>query len=57
MNLKIVYNKKAMQWHVKFGRLTLFATDCYDIAEDFKLQYLEDHDADRKYLLKINERR
>lgn len=57
MKLNIVYNKKTMLWHVKFGRLTLFTTDCYDIAEDFKLQYLEDHDADRKYLLKISERR
>ena len=44
--LHIIYNKRTMQWCVKLGRITVFATDCYDIAEDFKLQYEADRDSD-----------
>lgn len=44
-----------MQWCVKLGRITIFATDCYDIAEDFKLQY--EADADASILEMIKERK
>ena len=50
--LHIIYNKRTMQWCVKLGRITVFASDCYDIAEDFKLQYEEDKYADRKEMMK-----
>lgn len=46
--LHIIYNKSTMQWCVKLGRITIFATDCYDIALDFKLQYEADNNSDRK---------
>lgn len=44
----IIYNKKLMQWCVKFGRLTIFASDSYEIAHDFLLQHKADADSDRK---------
>ena len=47
-NLYIIYNRSTMQWCVKLGRITIFATDSYDIAEDFKLQYEADFDSERK---------
>ena len=40
-----------MQWCVKLGRITIFATDCYDIAEDFKLQYEADCKSERMHAL------
>lgn len=46
--LYLYYNPRTMQWCVKLGRITIFATDCYDIAEDFKLQYEADNNSDRK---------
>lgn len=46
--LHVHYNRSTMQWCVKLGRITIFATDCYEIAEDFKLQYEADHDNERK---------
>ena len=46
--LHIIWNKSTMQWLVKLGRLAVFATDNYDIAEDYLLQYEADHDAERK---------
>lgn len=49
--LHIIYNKHTMQWCVKLGRITIFATDCYDIAEDFKLQYEVDHNNERMHVL------
>ena len=49
--LHIIYNKRTMQWCVKLGRITVFATDCYDIAEDFKLQYEADHNSERIQML------
>lgn len=48
INLHIIYNRSTMQWCVKLGRITIFATDNYDIAEDFKLQYEADYDSERK---------
>lgn len=45
--LHLIYNKHTMQWAVKLGRLTVFASDNYDIAEDYILQYQADADADR----------
>ena len=49
--LHIIYNKCTMQWCVKLGRITVFATDSYDIAEDFKLQYEADHNSERIQML------
>lgn len=48
MNLILTYNKKQMQWCIKLGRLTIFASDSYEIAHDFLLQRTADADADRK---------
>ena len=31
--LHIIYNKRTMQWCVKLGRITVFATDCYDMQK------------------------
>lgn len=47
IDLHIIYNRRTMQWCVKLGRITIFATDCYEIAEDFKLQYEADNDKER----------
>lgn len=48
MKKTIEYNKASMQWHVKAGRLTLFATDNYETAKQFLLQHQADADSDRK---------
>lgn len=48
MKITLEYNKASMQWHVKAGRLTLFATDNYETAKQFLLQYQADADSDRK---------
>ena len=40
----INYDKKEMQWLVKFGRLTIFVTDNYETAKEFALQYQADAD-------------
>ena len=53
--LHLIYNKRTMQWAVKLGRLTVFASDNYDIAEDYILQYQADADADRLEMLKRKE--
>lgn len=48
MRKTIEYNKTSMQWLVKIGRLTIFATDNYETAKQFLLQYQTDADSDRK---------
>ena len=48
MRKTIEYNKPSMQWLVKLGRLTLFATDNYETAKQFLLQHQADADSDRK---------
>ena len=48
MKISLEYNKASMQWHVKAGRLTLFATDNYETAKQFLLQHQADADSDRK---------
>ena len=53
--LHLIYNKRTMQWVVKLGRLTVFASDNYDTAEDYILQYQADADADRLEMLKRKE--
>lgn len=35
INLRIIYNPSTMQWCVKLGRITIFASDSYDIVEEF----------------------
>lgn len=45
--LHIIYNKYTMQWCVKLGRITVFASDNYEIASDYMIQYQADDDSDR----------
>lgn len=47
MKKTIEYNKASMQWLVKIGRLTIFATDNYETAKQFLLQHQADEDIDR----------
>ena len=42
------YDKHSMQWLVKYGRMTIFATDNYATATEFIKQHQADADADRK---------
>ena len=46
--LSLKYDKYSMQWLVKIGRLTIFATDNYATATEFIKQHQADADADRK---------
>lgn len=46
--LSLKYDKYSMQWLVKIGRLTIFATDNYVTAIEFIKQHQADADADRK---------
>ena len=46
--LTLKYDKYSMQWLVKIGRLTIFATDNYATAIEFIKQHQADADADRK---------
>ena len=46
--LTLKYDKYSMQWLVKIGRLTIFATDNYATATEFIKQHQADVDADRK---------
>ena len=48
MRKTIEYNKASMQWLVKIGRLTIFATDNYETAKQFLIQHQADEDSDRK---------
>lgn len=45
----IIYDKKEMQWLVKFGRLTIFVTDNYETAKEFALQYQADADQEGRH--------
>ena len=46
--LSLKYDKHSMQWLVKYGRMTIFATDNYATATEFIKQHQADADADRK---------
>ena len=46
--LHLTYSYNTMQWVVKLGRIAVFASDNYEIASDYMLQYQADADADRK---------
>lgn len=46
--LTLKYDKYSMQWLIKIGRLTIFATDNYATATEFIKQHQADADADRK---------
>ena len=52
--LTLKYDKYSMQWLVKIGRLTIFATDNYATATEFIKQHQADADADRKAGEKMN---
>ena len=46
--LHLTYSYNTMQWVVKLGRIAVFASDNYEIASDYIIQYQADADADRK---------
>lgn len=53
--LHLTYSYNTMQWVVKLGRITVFASDNYEIASDYMMQYQADADADRLEMMKRKE--